>query len=132
VRVGSVRDVSRVLRVDWLQRVGSRPQDLFTRAQYRHFARIEGIEIQTTDIVSWHSRALAACLRGVAVCRVGGGRASAGLGKDRACASALRHHVGAKYRKFKRPFRAVCAVARGGSSVGLAVVGTSLQSIWAG
>gem|GEM_PF-7022025 len=52
MRVGSVRDVSRVLRVDWLQRVGSRPQDLFTRAQYRHFARIEGIEIQTTDIVT--------------------------------------------------------------------------------
>ena len=30
------------------------------------------------------------------VCRVGGGRASGGLGKDRACASALRHHLGAQ------------------------------------
>ena len=32
----------------------------------------------------------------LAVCRVGGGRASGGLGKDRTCASALRHHVGAQ------------------------------------
>jgi len=33
-----------------------------------------------------------------------------------------------EHRKFKRPFRAACAVARGGASVGLAVVGASSES----
>ena len=32
----------------------------------------------------------------LATCQVSGGRASPGLGKDRACASALRHQVGAQ------------------------------------
>lgn len=36
------------------------------------------------------------------------------------------------YRNFKHPLRAVCAVARGGASVGLAWLGAPSQSVWAG
>lgn len=42
------------------------------------------------------------------------------------------HSVGAGYRNFKHPLRAVCAVARGGASVGLAWLGAPSQSVWAG
>jgi len=56
--------------------------------------------------------------------------------KYRSCFRGYDYLIGDKaksreHRKFKRHFRAVCAVARGGASVGLAVVGASLQSVWA-
>jgi hypothetical protein len=48
-------------------------------------------------LLAWHSARYRKFKRPFRrVCRVGGGRASGGLGKDRACASALRHHLGAQ------------------------------------
>ncbi|RYI80219.1 hypothetical protein EVJ86_34050 [Pseudomonas aeruginosa] len=37
-----------------------------------------------------------------------------------------------EYRKFKRPFRAVCGVAGGGTRVGLGVSWALSRGLWAG
>ncbi|OTF57577.1 hypothetical protein B1R29_12120, partial [Pseudomonas aeruginosa] len=44
----------------------------------------------------------------------------------------VRVIVGVEYRKFKRPFRAVCGVAGGGTRVGLGVSWALSRGLWAG